>query len=123
MRGFAYVRSWRWRELVLALALVVLAVVAAARWTSPVQWKPDSLFYQAHVYQVEGDSHAEAYRKVFDGPLSLPRRQGESGLPLAQRKVGNPAWVSYSERFYERRWFVPAIAAVVAPFYGLTPSA
>ena len=104
-------------ELVLLLALVALAGVAAARWTSPIQWKPDSLFYQAHVYQVEGDSHAMAYRKVFAGPLSLPRRGGEAGLPLAQRRVGNPAWVQYSERFYERRWFVPAIAAALSPIY------
>ena len=29
------------------------------------------------------------------------------------RRVGNPAWVRYSERFYERRWFVPAIAAAI----------
>ena len=109
---------WRRWELVPLSALVVLAAIAAALWTSPVQWKPDSLFYQAHVYQVEGDSHAKAYRKVFAGPLSLPRRQGDAGLPLALRRVGNPAWVRYSERFYERRWFVPAVAAVVSPFYG-----
>jgi hypothetical protein len=119
MRGFAFVTasSRRW-ELVPLLALVVLATVSAARWTSPVQWKPDSLFYQAHVYQVQGDSHAVAYRKVYTGPLSLPRRQGDAGLPLALRRVGNPAWVRYSERFYERRWFVPAVAALVEPFYG-----
>ena len=83
-----------------------------------MQWKPDSLFYQAHVYQVRGDSHAVAYRKVFAGPLSLPRREGDAGLPLEQRRVGNPAWVSYSERFYERRWFVPALAALISPLYG-----
>ncbi len=110
--------SLRRRELALLLFLVALATVAAARWTSPVQWKPDSLFYQAHVYQIEGDSHAVAYRKVFDGPLGLPRRLGESGFPLALRRVGNPAWVRYSERFYERRWFVPAVAALLSPFYG-----
>jgi hypothetical protein len=106
------------RELALLAALVALGVVAAARWTSPVQWKPDSLFYQAHVYEVRGDSHAVAYRKVFAGPLSLPRRQGDAGLPLAQRRVANPAWVHYSERFYERRWFVPALAALISPLYG-----
>jgi hypothetical protein len=110
-------RSWRW-EILPVLGLIALAILAAARWTSPVQWKPDSLFYQAHVYQVRGDSHAVAYRKVFDGPLGAPRRDGEAGLPLAQRRVGNPAWVHYSERFYERRWFVPAVAALLSPFYG-----
>ena len=66
--------------------LVGLGSLAAALWTSPVQWKPDSLFYQAHVYQVRGDSHAVAYRKVFAGPLSLPRREGDAGLPLELRE-------------------------------------
>ena len=110
--------SPRRRDIVPLLALVAIGALAAARWTSPVQWKPDSLFYQAHVYQVQGDSHAVAYRKVFAGPLSLPRREGDAGLPLAQRRVGNPEWVRYSERFYERRWFVPAVAALLSPFYG-----
>jgi hypothetical protein len=105
-------------ELALLALLVVLGAVSAAHWTSPVQWKPDSLFYQAHVYQVRGDSHAVAYHKVFAGPLSLLRREGDAGLPLAQRRVGNPAWVHYSERFYERRWFVPAVAAAISPVYG-----
>jgi hypothetical protein len=108
----------RTRELVLVAFLVALGSLSAALWTSPVQWKPDSLFYQAHVYQVRGDSHAVAYRKVFAGPLSLPRREGDAGLPLAQRRVGNAAWVRYSERFYERRWFVPALAALISPLYG-----
>ena len=106
------------RELAAVVALVALATVAAGRWTSPVQWKPDSLFYQAHVYEIEGDSHAVAYHKVFAGPLSLPRRQGDAGLLLPLRRVGNPTWVRYSERFYERRWFVPAIAALLSPIYG-----
>ena len=110
--------SPRRRDIVPVLALVALAMLAAARWTSPVQWKPDSLFYQAHVYQVQGDSHAVAYRKVFTGPLSLPRREGDAGLPLAQRRVGTPEGVRYSERFYERRWFVPAVAALLSPLYG-----
>ena len=110
--------SPRRRDIVPLLALVAIGALAAARWTSPVQWKPDNLFYQAHVYQVQGDSHAVAYRKVFAGPLSLPRREGDAGLPLAQRRVGNPEWVRYSERFYERRWFVPAVAALLSPFYG-----
>jgi hypothetical protein len=108
----------RWRDLAALLALVAVAVVAAAEWTSPVQWKPDSLYYQAHVYQVRGDSHAVAYRKVFTGPLSLPRRRSDADLPPAMRRVGSPAWVRYSERFYERRWFVPAIAAAISPFFG-----
>ena len=102
-----------------ALALVAVAAVSIVFWTAAPQWKPDSLFYQAHVYQVEGDSHTVAYRKVFAGPLSLPRREGDAGLPLAQRHVGNPAWVRFSEQFYERRWFVPAVAAAIAPFRGV----
>jgi hypothetical protein len=102
-----------------ALALVAVAAVSIVFWTAVPQWKTDSLFYEAHVYQVEGDSHAVAYRKVFAGPLSLPRREEFAGKPLAQRNVGNPAWVRFSERFYERRWFVPAVAAAIAPFRGV----
>lgn len=109
----------RFRAFLPPLALVTLAALAIALWTAPPQWKPDSLFYQAHVYQVEGDSHAVAYRKVFAGPLSLPRREGDASLPLAQRHVGNPAWVRFSEQFYERRWFVPALAAPLAPIWGV----
>jgi len=106
------------RELAAAGGLVALAVVAAAFWTSPAQWKPDSLFYLAHVYQVEGDSHAIAYRKAFTGPQSLPRREFELALPVARHRVTNPGWVDYSERFYERRWFVPAVAALLSPVDG-----
>ncbi len=102
-----------------ALALVAVAAVAIVFWTATPQWKTDSLFYEAHVYQVEGDSHAVAYHKVFAGPLSLIRRREFASKPLAQRNVGNPAWVRFSERFYERRWFVPAVAAAIAPFRGV----
>jgi hypothetical protein len=112
------IETRRLPDAVCLVALVALAVVAAALWTSPPQWKTDSLFYQAHVYEVEGDSHAVAYRKVFAGPLSLSRRQADAGLPLALRRVGNPKWVAYSERFYERRWFVPAVAAAISPIFG-----
>jgi len=105
------------RDLAAVTGLVALAVVAAAFWTSPPQWKPDSLFYQAHAYQVEGDSHTIAYRKAFAGPLALERREFELALPVARHRVTNPAWVRYSERFYERRWFVPAAAALLSPVY------
>jgi hypothetical protein len=101
------------------LALVALAAVSIAYWIGPQQWKPDALYYQAHLYQIQGDSHAVAYHRVFAGPLSLLRREGDAGLPLAQQHVGNPAWVTYSVQFYERRWFPPAVAALIAPFKGV----
>jgi hypothetical protein len=101
------------------LALVAVSAVSIVFWTAVPQWKTDSLFYEAHVYQVEGDSHAVAYRKVFAGPLSLTRRKEFASKPLAQRNVGNPAWVRFSEQFYERRWFVPALAAAIAPLRGV----
>ena len=110
--------SARAGALLAPLALAALAGLAIVQWASPLQWKPDSLFYEAHVYQIQGDSHAAAYRKVFEGPLSLPRREGDASLPLAQRRVGNPAWVRYSEQFYKRRWFVPGLAALLAPVWG-----
>ena len=56
------------RELAAVVALVALASVAAARWTSPVQWKPDSLLYQAHVYQVKAIHMRSPTKRCSPGP-------------------------------------------------------
>ena len=59
-----------------------------------MQWKPDSLFYQAHVCQVRGDSHAVAYRRKCSPARSACRvEKATPGSRSTLRRVGNPAWV------------------------------
>ena len=100
-------------------ALVVLASgVAVHEWRSPVQWKPDSLFYRSQVLRLQGVGKETALRRVFEGPLAQPRREREASLPRAARKVSNPEWVRYSSRFYERRWVVPLVAEAFDPAVG-----
>jgi hypothetical protein len=102
----------------LAVSLVALAgiVFVVQHWGDDYQWKPDSLFYEAQLLRVQGDSKQEALRRVFGGPLAAARVSSERSDPPAERRVSNPAWVSYSERFYDRRWFVPALGAAVEPW-------
>lgn len=91
----------------------------AVHWGEAYQWKPDSLFYEAQLLRVQGTPKQEALRRVFDGPLAAPRvREELRDTPPARRTVSSPAWVSYSSRFYERRWLVPALGAAVEPALG-----
>ena len=107
------------RDSVAVAALLVLAcAIAAGHWRSGFQWKPDSLFYRSQVLRIQGVAKGEALRRVFQGPLAAPRREGEKSLPAAERKVSSPAWVAYSSRFYERRWVVPLVAAAFDPLVG-----
>ncbi len=105
-----------------ALAVVVaLAGIgfAGAHWGDDYQWKPDSLFYEAQLLRVQGSPKAEALHTVFSGPLAAPRVAEElRDTPPARRTVASPAWVTYSSRFYERRWVVPALGATVEPVLG-----
>ena len=106
-------------DLLAAAGLLALSGgVAAASWTSHVQWKPDSLFYRAQVLRMQGVPKDEALRRVFEGPLAAPRRLSEATLSPAERKVSSPTWVRYSSRFYERRWLVPLVAAALDPAVG-----
>lgn len=105
-----------------ALAVVVaLAGFAfcAVHWSHGYQWKPDSLFYEAQLLRVQGTPKNEALHRVFTGPLAAPRVSQElRDTPPARRTVASSAWVSYSERFYDRRWVVPALGAAVEPALG-----
>jgi hypothetical protein len=106
------------RALAVVVALVGIAF-AALHWDDPYQWKPDSLFYEAQLLRVQGTPKDEALRRVFEGPLAAPRVQEElRDTPPARRTVSSPAWVGYSERFYDRRWLVPALGAAVEPVLG-----
>jgi hypothetical protein len=101
---------------VVALAGIVFVAV---HWSDSYQWKPDSLFYEAQLLRVQGTPKSEALQRVFSGPLAAPRvRQELRDTPPARRTVASPAWVRYSERFYDRRWLVPALAAAVEPALG-----
>jgi len=105
-----------------ALAVVVgLAGIAfvAVHWGDRYQWKPDSLFYEAQLLRVQGTPKDEALHRVFTGPLAAPRvREELRDTPPARRTVASPAWVRYSERFYDRRWVVPALGAAIEPALG-----
>lgn len=102
--------------MVVALAGILFVAV---HWSDSYQWKPDSLFYEAQLLRVQGTPKDEALRRVFGGPLAAPRvRQELRDTPPARRTVSSPAWVKYSERFYDRRWLVPALAAAVEPALG-----
>ena len=106
------------RALAVVVALAGLAF-CAVHWSHAYQWKPDSLFYEAQLLRVQGTPKDEALHRVFTGPLAAPRVAEElRDTPPARRTVSSPAWVSYSERFYDRRWVVPALGAAVEPALG-----
>jgi hypothetical protein len=103
-----------------AVQLVVAAVLAATSLlavsdslTGPARWSPDGLFYQARMYQIrDGDSQGEALRRAFQGPLGARLRV------IDPERSGNPEWVSYNAKFYERRIAVPLAASVLEPVAG-----
>jgi hypothetical protein len=100
------------------VALLFLGVVSMGRqWTGPVLWELDALFYQAHVEQLRGQDRDEAIHSVFSGPLSQRAREIEAATE-DKRRVRDPAWPVYSERFYERRWLLPTLAAGMYPVFG-----
>jgi hypothetical protein len=105
------------------LALLVGAVVAVAALPGFVKLdepSSDGLFYEVQKLQVQGHDEAEATRLVFDGPLAREVAAIEDE-PNGERRVLDPAWVEYSKRFYQRRWFVPALAAGAEPVVGDEP--
>ena len=71
----------------------------------------DALFYQAHVYEIQGDSENAALRREFSS-------EDARRIERPDGRVGNPSWVTYSAQFYSRRWLVPLIAAAIYPAAG-----
>ncbi|MFL5955084.1 MAG: hypothetical protein ACJ76I_13360 [Gaiellaceae bacterium] len=107
------------RALAVVVALAGIAFVAL-HWSDGYQWKPDSLFYEAQLLRVQGTPKDEALRRVFGGPLAAARvREERAETPPARRTVASPAWYRYSERFYDRRWLVPALGAAIEPALGV----
>ncbi|HEX2505585.1 MAG TPA: hypothetical protein VHK22_05195 [Gaiellaceae bacterium] len=78
----------------------------------PVRWTPDGLFYQARVLELRGATNEAAFRTAFEGPIAARLR-----VVHAERS-GNPEWVDYNERFFERRIAVPLGAAAIEPVAG-----
>jgi hypothetical protein len=77
----------------------------------------DGLFYEVQAKELQGESHAEAMREVFDSPQARETASIEDE-PSGSYRVLNPAWQRFSARFYERRWFVPGLAIAVGAVTG-----
>ncbi len=101
-------------RLAVAVALALAALFASSDSLSgPARWSPDGLFYQAHVYEIrDGLSQPEALQRAFQGPLGAELRTIDS------ERSGNPQWVAYNARFYERRVAVPLVASAIEPIAG-----
>jgi hypothetical protein len=98
---------------VVAVALAALAFVAVhGSLERPVRWSPDGLFYQARLLELRGESRDAAYDRVFEGPMAARLRVEDPD------HVGDPAWVAYNERFFERRVAVPLAGAALEPVAG-----
>jgi hypothetical protein len=95
---------------IIAAALAALSCLAVwPAFNDPVVWTPDALFYQARLLEFRGESHDEAFARTFEGPISAELRARDP------EHTADPAWVAYSEPFYERRVAVPLAGAVVYP--------
>jgi hypothetical protein len=94
-----------------ALAVTALLAVGGSLTGSP-DWSPDGLFYQAKVYELQGDQPGAALERAFQGPLGAELRAADP------EHSGDPAWVRYNAQFYERRLTVPLAAAAIEPISG-----
>jgi len=99
---------------------LVVAVVAVPGFVKLNEPNSDGLFYEVERLQVQGDTEAQATREVFDGAIARQTARIEDA-PSNQVRVLDPKWVQFSKQFYERRWFVPAVAAAVSPIVGDHP--
>jgi hypothetical protein len=97
-----------------AAVVVVLAGIALALpgFLADAAPTPDGLFYEAHVGILEGTPPDSAYRAAFTGDRAGAVAAVSDG-PTGWVRILDPGWVAYSSQFYERRWFVPALAATI----------
>jgi hypothetical protein len=104
------------RTALIALLAALLAGLAVVHvWPAfqhRVVWTPDSLYYEAKLLEIRGESHDAAMKRVFRGPLSASLRARDP------QKTGNPRWVKYNEPFYDRRVAVPLVGAAIEPVAG-----
>jgi hypothetical protein len=95
------------------LLLTLIAVVAVSPALGEgVKWTPDSLFYQAQMYELRGESQSTALHRAFSTPAAAALSH------TALRGRTSWAWITYSAPFYRRRWVMPAIAAALYPLAG-----
>ena len=107
------------RDALLAGALVVFGFLLVLPYTGPnVRWAPDSLFYRAQEREVQGTPRAVALRREFASADAAGLKRAELDLTPSLRRIDNPAWQTYSSRFYRRRWTVPVLAAALEPVFG-----
>lgn len=93
-----------------ALFCLLLTLTA---WGGPFNGGPDALYYEAQKGEVQGEDQKAARERVFASPLKdIVAREN----PV----VRDGEWVDYSERFYRRRWTVPAAAAALDPIAGVS---
>jgi hypothetical protein len=96
------------------VAIVAFAVASmSAHMSGPVRWTPDGLFYQEHVYELRGMSHAAAMRREFSSQAAHQVAKQPAFRPVASRR-----WDWYVTRFFHRRWLVPLMAAALYPVAG-----
>jgi hypothetical protein len=99
--------------LLAALVLAGAALIAVGgSLAGPPRWSPDALFYQARVFQLQGAERDDAITRAFQGPLGAELRADDP------ERSGDPRWVAYNARFYERRLTVPLAAAALDPIAG-----
>lgn len=77
----------------------------------------DGLFYEVQAKELQGESHAQAMREVFDSEQARETAAIEDE-PSGSYRVLNPAWQRFSAQFYERRWLVPGLAIAVGAVTG-----
>src|SRR3954471_5278022 len=93
------------------LAGAALATVGGSLNGKP-HWSPDGLFYQARATEFRGSEAQDALRSTFGGPM------GAELCRIDPIHSGDPSWVTYNAKFYERRVTVPLAAAALEPAAG-----
>jgi hypothetical protein len=106
-------RVGAWKAVLVAVALAAIALLAVhGSLERPVRWSPDGLFYQARLLELRGETRDAAFERTFEGPMAARLRIEDPD------HVGDPAWVAYNQRFFERRVAVPLAGAALQPVAG-----
>lgn len=106
---------WVAPGLLVALALLLILPNLAGG----VRWLSDSRYYQAQVYEIQGDSQATALHRSFAVTLAHRRRLRPAATTASSEFVQHPLrWIQRAASFYRRRWLVPLLAAAIYPLAG-----